>query len=119
LLVRILSMNDPAEAHAYQSRPSVRLETFERKDTLAPEMVTGALSGARSFGLDKRLVIASRSVAPRFRILLYPLRAGDPLPATTWNADKTQITIQAGKQCDSFNLAIGADDRGQLDLAGK
>ena len=77
LLVRVLNMNDPARPHDYQSRPSFRLETFERKDTLAPEMLPGALSGARSWGLDKRLVIASRSVAPDFRILLYPMRAGD------------------------------------------
>jgi hypothetical protein len=54
-------MNEPAKFRDYQSRPSVRLETFERKDTLVPEMKEGALSGARSFGLDKRLVIASRS----------------------------------------------------------
>jgi hypothetical protein len=119
LLVRILNLNDPANAHAYQSRPSVRLETFERKDTLAPEMVTGALSGARSWGLDKRLVIGSRSAAPDYRILLYPLRAGDPLPDTAWNADKTELTIAAGDQRDVFNLAKTPDGRSQLELAGK
>ena len=35
LLVRVLNMNDPARPHDYQNRPSFRLETFERKDTLA------------------------------------------------------------------------------------
>ncbi len=43
LLVRILNMNDPVKAHDYQTRPSVRLETFERKDTLSPESAKGAL----------------------------------------------------------------------------
>ena len=111
LLVRVLNMNDPARPHAYQSRPSFRLETFERKDTLAPDMMQGALSGARSFGLDKRLVIASRSVAPDYRILLYPLRAGDALPTTTWNADKTRLTLESGNQRDVFSLAKDADGR--------
>lgn len=75
LLVRILHQAEPARALDYPSRPSARLESFERRDTLAP--------GGRSFGLDKRLVIGSRAVAPDFKILLYPHRHGDPLPATT------------------------------------
>lgn len=91
LLVRILAMNEPARALDFPSRPSVRLETFERKDTLAPE--SSGLSGSRSFGLDKRLVIASRSVAPDFKIFLYPMRRGDPLPKTTWNDDRSRLTV--------------------------
>jgi hypothetical protein len=118
LLVRVLNMNDPARPHDYQSRPSFRLETFDRKDTLAPEAVKGALSGSRSFGLDKRLVIASRSVAPDYRILLFPLRAGEPLPATTWNADRTQLTIEAGSQRDVFRLTPDTDGRSRLEVAG-
>ena len=77
-------------------------------------MIQGALSGARSFGLDKRLVIASRSVAPDFRILLYPMRAGDPLPTTTWDADKTRLTIEAGNQHDAFTLKKNADGRAEV-----
>lgn len=92
LLVRILDMKDPADPRAYTSRPSVRLETFERRDTLAPE--SSGLSGSRSFGLDKRLVIASRSAAPDFKIFLYPFRKGDPLPKTEWNADRTALTVE-------------------------
>jgi len=44
-----------------------------------------------------RLVIASRSVAPDFQIMLFPHRHGDPLPVTTWNEDKTQLTVVVGK----------------------
>jgi hypothetical protein len=95
LLVRILRMNEPAKEWDYQTRPSARLETFERRDTLASPG-TGT-SGNRTFGLDKRLVIASRSVAPDFQILLFPHRHGDPLPTTTWNEDKTKLTITVGK----------------------
>jgi hypothetical protein len=91
LLVRILEMKDPKALRDYSSRPSVRLETFERRDTLLPS--SEGLSGSRSFGLDKRLVIASRSVAPEFKILLYPYRSGDPLPETKWNEDRSVLTI--------------------------
>jgi hypothetical protein len=111
LLVRVLGMNDPAKPHDYQSRPSFRLETFERKDTLSPEAAKGALAGSRSFGLDKRLVIASRSVAPEFKILLFPMHEGDPLPTTTWNDAHTQIEIQWGGQTDSVDFSAGNDGR--------
>ena len=121
LLVRVLDMNDPARSHDYQSRPSFRLETFERKDTLSPEAVKGALAGSRSFGLDRRLVVASRSVAPQFKILLFPLHAGETLPVTTWNSDHTQLTILAPGQSDTVSFAAGNDGRTRIKLerAGK
>jgi hypothetical protein len=114
LLVRVLRMNDPEKFRDYQSRPSLRLETFERKDTLVPEMKAGSLSGSRSFGLDKRLVIASRSVSPDFVILLFPLRHGDELPVTTWNADKTKLTVKTGGDQKVFTLKRDAAGRTQL-----
>jgi hypothetical protein len=96
LLVRILDLGDPADPHLFTSRPSCRLETFERKDTLLPTAVEGALTGSRSFGLDKRLVLASRSVSPDFKILLYPHRQGEALPTTAWNDDRSEWTIEIG-----------------------
>lgn len=90
LLVRILDLADPAKPRDFHSRPSTRLETFERRDTLEPG--PDGLGG-RTFGLDKRLVVASRAVAPDFKILLYPHRHGDPLPETTWNDDRTRLTV--------------------------
>ncbi|MCU0750967.1 MAG: hypothetical protein MUF13_15615, partial [Akkermansiaceae bacterium] len=94
LLVRILHLEDPADPHHFTSRPSCRLETFERKDTLLPTAAEGALTGSRSFGLDKRLVLASRSVAPNFRILLFPHRHGEALPTTVWNGDRSECIIE-------------------------
>ena len=94
LLVRILHLEDPADPHHFTSRPSCRLESFERKDTLLPAAAEGALTGSRSFGLDKRLVLASRSVAPNFRILLFPHRHGEALPTTVWNGDRSECIIE-------------------------
>ena len=113
LLVRVLNANLPANDADYSTKPSFRLDTFERKDTIVPEEKTpkGALSGSRSYGLDKRLVIASRSVAPDFRILLYPMRQGDPVPETVWNDKGDAVTLKAGGQNDMISLKSGKEDR--------
>ncbi|MDR2676229.1 MAG: hypothetical protein LBC18_15545 [Opitutaceae bacterium] len=116
LLVRVLDMRDPAEARRHASRPSFRLEDYERKDTLSPETIKGSLSGSRSFGLDKRLVIASRSVAPDFKILLFPHRAGGPLPATGWNDDKTRLTIAIDGKTDTYDLKRTPEGRTLITL---
>lgn len=104
LLVRVLDLKDPVDPHRYTTKPSFRLEAFERRDSLAPEARTGSLSGARSFGMDKRLVIGSRSVSPDFKILLYPHRHGDPLPVTAWDAATGRLTIDAGGEIRTLVL---------------
>jgi len=107
LLIRVLDNRLPATAAAMPARTSFRLETLEKRDMLAAE--------GRSWGLDKRLVITSRSVAPNFKILLLPMRAGDPLPVTAWNADKTELTITIKDQTDSFSFRMGADGRNRIE----
>jgi hypothetical protein len=116
LLVRILNLGEPELERDYQTRPSARLETFERRDTLVPEMKAGALAGGRSFGLDKRLVIPSRSASPDFQILLFPHRAGDPLPVTTWNADHTELTVEIAGNKDVFRLNQSSEGRTLLEV---
>jgi hypothetical protein len=111
LLVRILELGNPADPHLYTSRPSCRLETFERKDTLLPEAAEGALSGSRTFGLDKRLVVASRSVAPDFKILLFPHRHGDALPVTAWDESRSELSIETGGEKSTLGLSESAAGR--------
>lgn len=103
LLVRVLHQSEPARALDYPSRPSARLETFERQDTLAP--------GGRSFGLDKRLVVASRAVSPDFKMLLYPHRHGDPLPTTTWSQDRSRLTVSTATLQTTLSLARDSSGR--------
>ena len=107
LLVRVLRAADPAAPHAYQSRPSARLETFEKKDTLAP--------GGRTYGPDRRLVIGSRAVAPDFKILLLPHRQGEPLPTTTWNTAQDVLLLQWPEgPADEIRFTRGEDGRTRL-----
>jgi hypothetical protein len=116
LLVRVLNANVPAKPQDYTTKPSFRLETFERKDTITPDG-KGGLSGSRSFGMDKRLVIASRSVAPDFRILLYPMRQGDAVPETAWNEQGDAVTLKAGGQNDQISLKHGKEGRTTVSIS--
>ena len=48
-----------------------------------------------------RLVIQRTGVvAPNFRVLLFPFRTGDTLPATAWNG--SSLTVNIGSQADVF-----------------
>ena len=97
LLVRVLHKAEPGIVPGYDSRPNIRVETFEKKDM--QETPAG-----RSFGMDRRLVVASRAIAPDFRIMLYPHRYGDPLPETAWDTKNQKLTIAFDDQIDEFSV---------------
>lgn len=106
LLVRVMEMSDPTRVQDYHSRPSFRLETFEKKDTFD--------FTRRTFGIDKRLVIGSRSVAPNYKIMLFPFRKGDKLPVTIWNAERTKLTVEINGRRDEISFAKNSDGRTRL-----
>lgn len=56
-----------------------------------------------------RLVVEADVVSPDFRILLYPHNAGDVLPTTSWNEDKTEVTVTIDGQSNviGFNVTNG------------
>jgi hypothetical protein len=109
LLVRIVQMNGPADLHQHQAIPSIRLESFEKKDTNTDP--------GRSFGLDKRLIIPTRAVSPDYKILIFPMRAGDPLPATEWNSDPTTLTVRSHGKTDQFSFTRSDDGRTRIALS--
>jgi hypothetical protein len=61
-----------------------------------------------------RLEITARSVAPDFKVLLVPYRSGQALPATTWNATRTQVTVRWPDQNDVITFTRGADGRTRI-----
>lgn len=109
LLVRVLHKAEPGIDIGYESRPNIRVETFEKKDAL--ERPAG-----RSFGLDRRLIVASRAVAPDFRIMLYPHYHGDPLPETNFAQDGTSLTVEWDDQKDVYQLNLDESGRTQVNL---
>jgi hypothetical protein len=76
LLVRVLGMERPAWSEV---TPVPTVETIEFLKYDDVHQFTG-----RSLGMGRRLVLPSRSKEPRYRVLLYPYRAGEPLPETKW-----------------------------------
>lgn len=95
LLIRVIDMNLPED---YNSNPSIRMEIIEKFDTYEGKR-------GRSFGVDKRLVIPSRSVHPDFKILLFPHRSGDDLPLTNWNKKTGILEIQVADDIDTFTFS--------------
>ena len=62
-----------------------------------------------------QFIIPAISVSPEFRVLLYPHRAGDPLPVTTWNQDRSELNIELAGQRDQYRL--GRTDGGRTVFA--
>jgi len=79
LLVRTLAVARPQSVP--ESEPTAAVETIEFRKTDDVHQFAG-----RSFGLGRRLTLPSRSVEPGYRVLLFPHRAGEALPETTWES---------------------------------
>jgi PA14 domain/Chitobiase/beta-hexosaminidase C-terminal domain/Concanavalin A-like lectin/glucanases superfamily/Heparinase II/III-like protein len=75
--------------------------------------------GNRAFdqgALHKRLLISARSKEPRFKILLYPHREGEPLPDVLWNQEHDAVSIRTPGQEDLWTFAPAAGGRTAMAL---
>ncbi len=54
------------------------------------ETVTPGINGNSPI---TRIVIESETVAPDYKIMIFPFNTGEPLPITNWNADRTVLTV--------------------------
>ena len=61
------------------------------------------------------VTVPAITVSPEFRILIYPHRAGDPLPVTAWNTDRTELTVRIQDQRDVYRF--GQTDGGRTVFA--
>lgn len=93
-LVQVLERTIPEDVY---TNPQIRLEEFELKD--ARDWPKG-----RGFKLQKRLVVPSRAVEPKFKMLLYPHYKGDELPEITWNKDRTAVSVAFPNQVDEIHF---------------
>lgn len=51
-----------------------------------------------------RIVVPANTVAPDYRVLIYPFKQGEKLPVTTWSEDRSRLTLQIGEQTDQFDF---------------
>lgn len=68
------------------------------------------------FNRFSQLVVPAIGRSPEFRILFYPHRFGDPLPVTTWNADRTELTVIIKDQRDVYRFGTADGGRTVFDF---
>ena len=61
-----------------------------------------------------QVTIPAVSASPEFRVMIYPYKYGDPLPKTTWNKDRTELTVTINTQTDVYHF--GQTDSGRTVL---
>ena len=64
-----------------------------------------------------KLHIPATAVSPDFKVLLFPHRTGQPLPATTWSADQRSVTVAWTDQADVLTFTAGKDGRTRVKVA--
>lgn len=62
-----------------------------------------------------QVVVPALTVSPEFRILIYPYKHGEPTPKTSWNSDRTELTVQIGNKKEVYHF--GKTDGGRTVLA--
>lgn len=90
LLLRMLNQNDYVKG----STPNVTTEKVPY------------LAGDKKVYSVYRLSCTSNSIAPDFKVLIYPFTLGDALPSTTWNADKSKLNVVWSDQTNSLAFAV-------------
>ena len=101
LLLRTLEIAIPDQPTL---QPVPIVGSIEYKKTDDSHQFTG-----RSMGMGTQVVIGSRSVEPGFLMLLYPHRHGEELPVTSWNDDKTRLTVAWKDQRDVWTVSSAKD----------
>jgi hypothetical protein len=63
-----------------------------------------------------RMNITRTTVAPDYQVLLFPYRNGQELPVTSWNADRTQLTVSFSDQKDTVLFTKPGDGRTRMSV---
>jgi len=97
LLVRVLQCNNDMRQRRYT--PIGRIEQYMAN-----------IRWPKTYG--KRLVIPSYSVAPDYKVMLFPYRYGDKLPETKWlDKDKTRLELRRPEMHEEIIFSKGDNGR--------
>jgi hypothetical protein len=106
-LVQILERTIPEDVY---TNPQIRLELFELKDA------RGWPNG-RGEQLQKRLVIPSQAVEPKFKMLLYPhYSKHGQLPEISWNEKRDEVTVRFPEQVDVISFILDQKGRNKVKI---
>jgi hypothetical protein len=82
---------------------------------IAPRLESHALSNSPDSSMNgKRLVLATRGVEARFRVLLIPMRSGGAIPALSVDAGRQRVSLAWEHQSDTLTFMPGEDGRTRL-----
>jgi hypothetical protein len=103
LLVRDVSEQSPV------GQPNI---VIDNRPLASPPTISSNLtygvdnnSGQFSYFPTRRLFIDRNNVVtPDYKVLLFPFSTGGALPATSWDASKTVLTVQVGNQIDTITF---------------
>lgn len=84
-----------------------------RLEELAGTAVTGGSP------LKTRLVATQKGTDPRFRILLLPVKGGEPLPVVSYDEKSSTATVSLSGEKDTLHFSIGDDRRTRIALDRK
>ena len=107
LLVRVLQIGKP-KFPELTPNPAVETVEFVKHDDVHQ-------FAGRSTGLGRRLVLPSRSVEPRYRVLLFPYHAGEKLPETKWETPDI-LNVTAVGTTSRVKFATAADGSPRLQI---
>ncbi len=62
------------------------------------------------------VTIPARAVSPEFKVLVYPYKYGEEVPKTTWNRDRTQLTVEFKNQKDVYIFSTTDGGRSVFNL---
>lgn len=109
LYVRVLDVNQPDQL---TEAPTMSLQALELIKTDDMHQFYG-----RDTGMVKALVLPSRSIAPDYKVMLYPLRKGEPLPEVHWSEAHDVLEIQHDGVTDRFRFSKDSQGRTHIVLA--
>ena len=78
--------------------------------------VMGADALSKSDVMGNRLILSANAVEPKWKVMLFPFHAGQTLPTSTWNADRTRLTLKWDDQTDEVGFRADASGRTQAVL---
>jgi hypothetical protein len=61
-------------------------------------------------------MLNQKAAAVAYKVLLLPVRAGEPLPVVTYDAPKQTAQVAWQDQTDVLTFSVGADKRTQVEI---
>ena len=107
-LKTILPPNVTGTIPAGQPMLLVRVLNVNSTKPVVPTIVElPNLANPKNYSPIRRLLIPADAVSPDFRVLLFAFQQGDALPQTTWNGDRTAVSVEAGGVKDRVEFIPG------------